>query len=161
MIPNVDTRLRRRRRTQSGSLFIDALVGLLIFSLGAAAFFSLMPALQQGEKISKYESLATQMAGRMIEHLQTLRSSQITAPILSDLNLVDAGQTGSPYSFTNVPMDQASLYSPSQALPDGTAVMVVENIDSKAVLITIDISWRSPSGRTKTLRSGTVIGGYK
>lgn len=175
MIPSVDIRnLRRKRRTQSGSLIIDTLVGLLIFALGAAAFYSLMPALQQGEKISKYESVAAQISGRMIEHLQTLRPSEVTADNLTQMNLIDAGQTQSPYSFTNVPMDQATLYSPSQALPNGRAEMSIASIDSKALLVVIEVSWDAFAGRRRPAKSkappkqqrrtyttGTVIGGYR
>lgn len=171
---NVDMRNRRRTRTQSGSLIIDTLVGLLIFALGAAAFFSLMPALQQGEKISKYESVATQISGRMIEHLQTLRPSEVTAENLTQMNLIDAGQTKSPFTFTDVPMDHATLYSPSQALPNGKAEMSIAPMDSKALFVVIEISWdafagkrqpvdskAAPKQKRRTFTTGTVIGGYR
>lgn len=167
-------RIRCRKKRQSGFLIIDTLVGIFIFAVGAAAFFSLMPALQQGEKVSKYESLATQISGRMIEHLQTLRPSEITTANLRRLNLIDAGQTASPYSFTNVPMDQATLYSPSQALPNGQASMTITAIDSKALLVVIRVSWdafagkrmppkssSAPKQQRRTFTTGTVIGGYR
>ena len=68
---------------------MDTMVGVLVFGLGAAAFYTLMPVLSKGESISKYESVATQVAGRLIEHIQTMRPEDVTAANLERLNLID------------------------------------------------------------------------
>lgn len=142
-------------------MIIDTMIGLFIFALGAAAFYGLMPILKQGETISRYESVATQMCSRMVEHLQTFRPSDLTAEALSQLNLIDDGQVGSPYSFSNVPMDHASRYSPSQALPNGTGTLTVTPIESGCLRLDVEVTWRSPTGRTSRVRTGTILGGYR
>lgn len=140
---------------------MDTMVGVLVFGLGAAAFYTLMPVLSKGESISKYESVATQVAGRLIEHIQTMRPEDVTAANLERLNLIDPGQTKSPFSFTHIPLDEASRYSPNQALPNGRGVLTVTDGESGSVVLGVMITWRSPSGRNQSIQTGTVIGGYR
>ena len=140
---------------------IDVMVGLFVFGLGAAAFYSLMPLFRSGQLISRYDSTATQLANRMIEQLQTLRPQLITASSLTDLNLIDAGQVKLPYSFAHVPMDEASKYSPAQLLPKATATMNVTSIDAGSVRVDILMTWESVSGHKNQLTTGTIVGGYR
>jgi len=147
-----------RRR---GAISIDALTAVFVTALGAAAFFSLIPVVDKSQKIGRQESIANQLCNRMIEQLQLLKPSDVQAATLTQLNLIDSGQTSPPYSFTNIPLDEASRYSPAQALPNGTGSLDVVSLPHGSVEARVTITWRSASGRTRTLQTGTVLGGFR
>lgn len=151
----------RKARLRKGALLIDVLVGVFMLTLAAAAFFALIPMIHRSQTVAKEESLAQSMAQRMIEQLQMLQRSDITPATLVKLNLIDSGQTQPPYSFSNIPMDQASRYSPSQALRNGAATMDVNNADANSMRIDITISWKSSTGKNRTFKTGTILGGYQ
>lgn len=150
--------MRSKRR---GALIIDVLIGFLVFGMGVAAFFATMPIFQSGQMISRNETIATQIANRMIEHLQTLRPQQLTPEVLEEMNLIEFGQTAGPYTFTHMPMDEASRYSPAQMLPEADAKLALVNIGSGSVRAEITISWKNPRAHAQTVKTGTIVGGYK
>lgn len=152
---------RTRTRTRRGGVFIESLVSIFVLGLGASAFFTLLPTLQKSKHIAGSHTKALQMANRMVEQVQLLRARDLTASTLTSLNLIDAGQTTSPYSFSRVPLDEASCYSPAQMLREGTGRMNVVTLASGSKRVEITISWRSESGRMASLTTGTVIGGYR
>lgn len=147
-----------RRR---GAISIDALTAVFVTALSAAAFFSLIPVVDKSQKIGRQESVANQLCNRMIEQLQLLKPSDVQATTLTQLNLIDPGQISPPYSFTNIPLDEASRYSPAQALPSGTGTLDVVALPHGSIEARVMISWRSSSGRTRTLQTGTVFGGFR
>lgn len=151
----------QKRRLHKGALLIDVLVGIFMLSLAATAFFSLFPMIHKSQTVAKEESLAQAMAQRMIEQVQMLQRSDINAATLTKLNLIDSGQTQPPYTFTNIPMDQASRYSPSQALRSGSGVMDVTYIDANSTRLDITISWKSSTGKSRSITTGTILGGYQ
>jgi hypothetical protein len=159
-VPNLRTRLTRRHR-RLGVISIDALTAIFVTALGAAAFFSLIPVVDKSQRIGRQESIAMQLNNRMIEQLQLLKPADVQPAVLSELNLIDAGQTASPYSFTNIPLDEASRYSPAQALPNGTGRLEVISLPNNSVEVRVQISWQSSSGRQRTVQSGTILGGFR
>jgi type II secretory pathway pseudopilin PulG len=152
------SQLHRRRR---GALSLDALTAVFVTSLGAAAFFSLMPIVDRSQRMAREESVATQLTNRMIEQLQLLKPADVTASTLSQLNLIDADQTTSPYSFSSVPLDDASRYSPRQALREGTGTLEVLALPNNSAEVRIRIGWKSASGRARTVQSGVILGGFR
>ena len=153
--------VRRSYGSRRGALSLDALMGVFVVSLGAAAFFSLMPVVDRSQRIAREESMATQLTNRMIEQLQLLKPSDVTSSTLSQLNLIDAGQTSSPFSFSSVPLDDASHYSPRQALRDGTGTLEVVSLPNNSTEVRVRIGWTSASGRARTVQSGVVLGGFR
>lgn len=140
---------------------IDALTAIFVTALGAAAFFSLIPVVDKSQRIAREESLATQLCNRMIEQLQLLKPSDLNASTLSGLHLIDDGETSSPYSFTNVPIDYASHYSPSLALRNGTGSLRVIDLPNSSAEVRVRISWTSASGRARTVETGLILGGFR
>lgn len=151
-------RTPRRRR---GTLLMDVVIGMFLLMLAAAGLLSLFPVLKRSESMSRHESRAVQIANRMLEHIQMLRPTDVTPEALAQLNLIDEGQTESPYEFTNVPLDEASLYSPAQALRSGQGKFWVEDLPDGSKKITLVVSWLSESGVRRQVRTGTIIGAYR
>ncbi|MBX7133739.1 MAG: hypothetical protein K1X67_13785 [Fimbriimonadaceae bacterium] len=101
------------------------------------------------------------MSQRLVEQLNLLKPSDITPQVLTGLNLIDSGQTQPPYSFSNIPLDQASRYSPSQALQNGTGSLAVTQLDAQSVRLDVTITWKSSKGKTMSVTTGTILGGYR
>lgn len=101
------------------------------------------------------------MCVRLIEQLQLLKASDVEAQTLSALNLIDAGQTEPPYSFSHIPLDEASRYSPSQVLQNGRGTLSVTTLDADSVRLDVTIRWTSSKGKEMSVSSGTIIGGYR
>ena len=144
-----------------GAIIIDCLMAVFVLGLGAASFYSLFPTYKRAETVAAQEAKASQMAARLVENLQLLHASNFTASTLSSLHLIDDGQTQPPYSFSHIPMDEASMYSPAQSLPNGTGSMAVTTLSGNSVRAVITITWRTPSGTTRSLTTGTIVGGYR
>src|SRR5687768_9257384 len=110
-------RQRLGSRRLRGSTLIDALIGASILVLGAIAFYSLVPVSTRSQVLAQQETTAVQIGNRMVEHLLLLKPSALNAATLHGLNLIDSGQTTSPYIFTNLPLDDGWDYSPAKVLP--------------------------------------------
>ena len=155
-------RIRNRKRGKNaGSFLIDTMLAVLVVGMAASAYFAMLPTFKRSQKISEQDSKATLMSQRMIEHLQLLKCSDLTCTTLTQLNLIDAGQTSQPYNFCHVPLDEASIYSPNQVLKNATAVMTIEDLDASCKRVKLVMTWKSTSGKTMSLTTGTIIGGYR
>jgi type II secretory pathway pseudopilin PulG len=140
---------------------LDALVALFVLALAAAGLYSLMPTVKRGQHLAREESHATQIANRMLEHILLLRPADLNPDTLNQLNLVDPNSTGSPYSITNVALDEGSKYSPASLLKNGKGTMTVTAIDYGSMKVDLEITWTSASGKSRSLQTGTIVGGYK
>jgi len=148
------------RRTR-GALLLDVLIGIFMLLIATLGFLSLFPVVKRSQVASQQESAAILIANRMLEHLQMLRAQDVNITALSQLNLIDPGQSGDVLSFTHVPLDEASRYSPAQALKDGQGQMTITQLSSGSVKIDLVVSYKSPWGSTKQIATGTIIGGYR
>jgi hypothetical protein len=137
------------------------MLSVFVIGIGAAAFFSLFPTFTRGERIAADETKAAKLAQRMVEHLQLLKPADINPTTLTGINLVDAGQTQFPLTFTTIPLDDATGYSPSRALKNGTGLLEVQDIAANSKLIRVTVSWKSASGKSRVFTTGTVLGGYR
>lgn len=90
-----------------------------------------------------------------------LRAQDVNITALSQLNLIDSGQSGNVLSFTHVPLDEASKYSPAQALKNGQGQLTITDLTSGSKKIDLVVSYKSPWGTTKQVSTGTIIGGYR
>jgi len=56
---------------------------------------------------------------------------------------------------------EASGYSPARLLPGGRGLFTVESIENGCARIQMEINWRSPTGSTRKVTTGTIIGAYR
>ena len=148
-------------RRNRGSLLIDVVVGMFILMMATLSLMSLIPIVKQSEHMSSDESKCVQMTTRLIEHIQMLGADDVTPKVLESLNLIDAGQSGSPYSFTHVPLDEASMYSPAQVLDDADCELTITTLADGSKRVDILFAYRSKSGDRRTMKTGTVIGAFR
>ena len=141
-------------------MLIDGLFAIGVLAMAAISFLTLLPVIQRTTESSSQQTLAIQMSSRVIEHLQMLKSTDCNAPTLYSLNLIDANQTSSPYTFTNIPLDNGSDYSPAKCLPHGQGLMTFSDLGNGSTMCQIQISWKGTAG-TQTYTTGTVLGGYR
>jgi Tfp pilus assembly protein PilV len=156
MMVSKQQRLRRKR----GAALVDALIASALLVMGSLAYFALVPVTLRSQKISQEQSTAVQIGNRIVEHLLLLKPSNLNATNLHALSLIDTGQTASPYSITNLPLDDGWTYSPAKVLPSGTGTMTITSVGSTSKLIKIEISWMGPNGMM-TYTTGTALGGYR
>ncbi len=155
-------RVTNRNRRIRGNVVLDSMLGTLVLGIGAVSFFSVYPMLHQSQLHAQEQSKAVQMATRLVEHIQLLPPQNLEANVLSDLNLIDEGQRSSlpPYSFSRIPLDQASLYSPAQALSQGQGTMTIENLPTGSRRVTVEVRWKT-NGGWGSVKTGTIVGGYR
>lgn len=159
---NMRLKMRRLpRKTQRGALLVDVMIGMFFLVMATLTLMSLFPVIKKGEQMSTEESKAVHMCNRLIEHIQMLSADDITADNLEALNLIEPNQTTQPYSFTHVPLDEASRYSPAQALRNASANLTVTDIGTGSKAVRIVLTYTSDTGQTKTLRTGTVVGAFR
>lgn len=149
-----------RRRT-TGALLIDVMLGIFMLVLATVALMSLYPVIKRGEMMSSDETKAVQMTTRLIEHIQMLGADDVNGQVLESLNLIDAGQTLQPYSFTHIPLDEASMYSPAQVLDDANGNLTITTLADGSKRVDIKLDYRSKSGELQTVQTGTVIGAFR
>lgn len=157
----MNRRARPKRLLLRGSILLDALIGVFIVTIAALSYLSLTVITHKAQAISKDDSKAAQMTARLLEQMQLLTTRDVNVSTLKAMNLVDSSSTGSPYSFTNIPLDQGTMYSPSQALPDGKGSMSVVTLANGSVRVVATVTWRSASGTARSFTSGTIIGAYR
>ena len=151
----------RKRRLRAGALLIDVVIGIFMLVLATVALMSLYPVVMRGQEISSDETKAVQMTTRLIEHIQMLGVDDVNAKTLQSLNLIDVGQAFPPYSFTHVPLDEASMYSPAQVLNNAKGELTISTLPDGSKRIDVLLEYMSKSGVTRTIKTGTVIGAFR
>lgn len=142
-------------------MLLDVLIALFLFILVATAYFSVYPVVRRSQVMSQQESQAIQLSHRMLEHLQMLPADRLNLTTLKSLNLVNNDSGTEPYDFSHVPLDEASGYSPARLLPAGRGLFKVESIENNCARVALEIEWRAPSGKTRKVTTGTIIGAYR
>jgi hypothetical protein len=148
-------------RKNSGAILIDALVGLFILGMGAVAYYGMLPVVHRGHEIAQQESKAAQIAARVTEEFALLKPSEVSASTLAQLNLIDAGQTGQPWTFSHIPLDDGTSYSPAKVLRNGQGTITTTNLSQGSILVSVTVTWSSPTGKARTFTTGTIVGGYR
>lgn len=151
----------RKRRLRAGALLMDVMIGIFMLVLATVALMSLFPVAMRGEKMSSDESKAVQMTTRLIEHIQMLGVDDINGETLSSLNLIDAGQNELPYSFTHVPLDHASMYSPAQVLHEANGELMITDLADGSKKVDVQLDYTSKSGKVRTVKTGIIIGAFR
>ncbi|MCH8979834.1 MAG: hypothetical protein IH945_11420 [Armatimonadetes bacterium] len=152
---------KRNRRRNRGALLIDVLIGMVILVFATLTLMSLIPVIQRGEMMSEDQSKAIQMVSRLVEHVQMLPADDLNVQTLTSLNLIDQGQAFPPYSFTHIPLDEGSMYSPAQVLQDANGTINVTPLPDGSARVDILLTYTSKSGKTEQIQTGTIVGSFR
>jgi hypothetical protein len=136
-------------------------IGLTLLAMGAASFYSLFPVISKAQAIGDQEQKATQIATKMLEHIQLLSPDKLTSTYLTGMQLIDSNQTASPYTFNNCPLDDATDFSPAKALKNGKGTLTITDLSYGSKLVRVTITWKSVTGKSETVTTGTILGGYR
>ena len=124
----------KKQTLQSGVVLLEALIALLIFSMGILALVGLQAAMIKNTSDNKYRAdasfLAQERIGRMWANPNNLGS----------------------FSCTDT---TAACADVSNILPNGTRTVEV----AAKGLVTINLAWRLPGGDPHTFSTSTYIGG--
>lgn len=137
------------------------MVGIFVLVIATLSYLSLTVVTHRSQILSRDESKAAQMTARLIEQIQLLKVKDLNPSTLKALNLVDADSTGSPYSFTNIPLDHGTGYSPSKVLIDGTGRLTISPMANNSSRVVATVFWKSTTGKSRSYTTGTIIGGYR
>ena len=137
------------------------MIGITIMAMGAVSFYSVFPVIGKAHQITDSQQKATQIATKMLEHIQLLPPTKLDASTLATMQLIDSGQSTSPYTFTHLPMDESTDYSPSTALKNGTGTLEINNLQWGSKQVVVTITWKSASGQNQSVTMGTVLGAYR
>lgn len=129
--------------------------------MGAASFYSMFPVVSKAHAIGDEEQKATQICTKMLEHIQLLAPSKLTATNLQGMMLVDTGSNSSPYTFNHCPLDDAMDYAPADSLKNGTGTLTISNLNWGSSLVIATVTWKTPTGKTETVTQGTILGAYR
>lgn len=121
--------LSRSRRTSRGIALIEALVGILIFALGALGLVGLQASMTRAQSTAKFRSDASQLAGEILA-VMTTDPSNVGKYVGCGSSSVPACQDW-----------QAKLAS---ALPSGTGDVTADASGSVTVL-TVSVKWVQPN----------------
>jgi len=137
------------------------MIGLILLTMGASAFYSLFPVVSRAHAIGDEEQKATQICTKMIEHINLLSPTKLTCTNLTGMLLIDPGQTTAPYTFNHCPLDDAMDYAPANSLKNGTGKLTLTNLNYGSVQVIATVTWKSPTGKTETVSEGTILGAYR
>lgn len=161
MVCQSPSRARSRRRRVKGAILVDVLIGMFFLVMTSLSVMSLFPVIKKGEQMSTERAKAVQMCNRVLEHVQMLGAKDVTYANLLALNLIDSSSMAQPYSFTHVPMDEASRYSPAQALRNADAQISHTSLSDGSVRVNVSIAYVSDTGHAEKIETGTVIGAFR
>ena len=137
------------------------MIGLTLLSMGAVSFYSVFPVLTKAHKIGDSQQKATLIATKMLEHLQLQSPNKLDATSLYAAQLIDAGQTSAPYTFSSIPLEDSTDYSPAKALKNGTGTITINNLQWGSKQVVVTVNWKSASGKSSTVTMGTILGAYR
>lgn len=134
-----------------------------VVSLGAAAYMTLVPVTDQAQRIAREDALASQLCNRFIEQLRLLKPKDVTYTTLTQLNLVDANSepASATYYFSHIPLDDASKYSPAELLKNAVGTLRIVDLPDNAKELRVTMVWTSASGKSRSVKTGTILGGYR
>ena len=137
------------------------MVGFTVLAMGATCFYSIFPTVTRAHKIADSQQKATQVATKMIEHIQMLSPSNLNASTLTAMQLIDPGQVGAPFTFTHCPLDDSTDYSPANALKNGTGTLKINDLQWGSKQVVVTVAWKSASGTQQSVTMGTILGAYR
>src|SRR5450830_1271371 len=126
--------------TQKGVVLLEALIAILIFSMGILALVGLQAAMVKNTSDNKYRADASFLAQQSIG----LGWANAT-------NAAGASQLANIACAANAPCSDVS-----NVLPNGSRTVTVGNQG----LVTVNVTWNLPSGVTHSYATQTYIGAY-
>lgn len=138
----VTPRIARHRRAQSGFALIEALVGILIFSIGVLGIVGLQATMTQAQTSAKFRGDASYLASELM--------GVMAADALANMSNYTTATCASYARCHDWTVKVGGL------LPGGTAAIVVNPVADGAD-IDVTITWTVPNEGTHSYRTSSSI----
>lgn len=167
-----------RKYSQQGSMLLEALISILIFSIGILAIIGLQAASIKMSGDAKYRSDASLLANQLVGQMWADVASAVAAPSVCPANGFSANEFASyagnytPGTLTGNNNFDAWASSVLAALPNPSASAVVNTVltpnpcaagtqQSTATTATITIGWQLPGGDAHSFSTTALISAQK
>ena len=146
----------RARRRQSGVMLLEALIGILIFSLGILGMIGLQAATISAAADAQYRSEAATLADQLVAQIWLNVDRTSTANLQTSLNAFQYNTSGTDCSYSGGAADASNTTlsswvaavtsSSATGLPGASTAMqqVLVNTASNN-LVTVTVCWRAPN----------------
>jgi type IV pilus assembly protein PilV len=140
-MPRKNNPMKTTRSTQKGVMLLEALIGVLIFSIGILALIAMQSVAVSQVRDANYRSTASMLADRMMGELTVIRNTT----------------TGTNPAFYNAKLTQWQI-DVAAALPAGTGTVTLtpSALNNTLQDTRIVINWRAPNA---TANSNHVVVG--
>ena len=119
---------------KSGFTLIEALVAILVISMTAGIFFSLIPmAFKTGKMVGSHQQAAS-LVQHKIDQMRGVGFGRLNYSELVDAGVIDPTPASSPFSFRDVD-GLGSIY----AKPTGT--ITIQNLSASLKKVRVDLAW--------------------
>jgi len=146
----------RIRARQSGVMLLEALIGILIFSLGILAMIGLQAATISASADAQYRSEAASLADQLIAQVWLNADRSSTTALQTSVANFQYNATGANCAYSGGATDgtnttlsgwvSAVTSSTSTQLPGATAAMQQVLVDTASNnLVTVTVCWRAPN----------------
>ncbi|MFN7086976.1 MAG: type IV pilus modification protein PilV [Burkholderiales bacterium] len=145
----------RRKRFQSGVMLLEALIGILIFSMGILAMVAMQATTISMAADAQYRSEAAFLADEIISRIWVSVDRSDAAALQASLNTFRYNTSGSNCNFSGGAADAGNTVlanwvaavttAAGTRLPGATAAMQQVLVDTAANnLVTVTVCWRPP-----------------
>ncbi|MCH8274330.1 MAG: hypothetical protein IH851_06035 [Armatimonadetes bacterium] len=137
---------------------MDVLVAFSVLVLLSLLTAALMPTLSRSQKMSDEMSKAVQIASREIELLRAAGYDNLNYDDLLALDLIDTWSGEGPFTFSNIPGDEATGFSMATMLQSGTSELEIFDVSDTLREVVVRVKWTSASGKARTTELTTLVG---
>ena len=150
--------MHKRNHAQSGVILLEALLGILIFSLGVLAMVGMQARAISTAADAQYRGEATSLANQIISQMWINVDRTSATSVATSLNNFRYNITGADCNFSGGAVDAtntilsawvtAASTTASTRLPGATTAMQQVTVDTSAAgqnLVTVSVCWRAPS----------------
>ena len=140
-------------RSRRGAGLVDAIVTLFLLAAAGSVFAAMFPTGFAASRQAHESKLATAIAARKMEQVRAMDYESLTPPLLEADDVIDPGDTVSPYSFTSVDSEIIAA-----TLTSGTGELSVEDVSSDIKRVRVTVTWQGPTGSPdRSVRLTTLI----
>lgn len=148
-----------RRKYQSGVMLLEALIGILIFSMGILAMIAMQAAAVTASADAQYRSEAAYLANQIISEMWVNVDRSTSASLQTSLNNFQYNTGGTNCAYSGGAVDatntllagwvSAVTSNTATRLPGATTAMQQVTVNTGANnLVTVSVCWQAPNDQS-------------
>jgi type IV pilus assembly protein PilV len=141
-----------RRGSQQGAMLLEALVAIVIFSMGILAIVGMQAAAVNNSAESKYRSDANLLANELLGQMWV--TNRLPATLRTNFQ---GGEGTNGAAYTAWLGDSTTEGSVTKSLPGVADFPPIVRVDAVTGIVTLVVRWRAPSDTSATPHMHTVV----